>query len=270
MPTAEQQDLIDGLQELLGRDSQVGAVWLAGSLGKGGGDAFSDVDLLVLVTDGALGSTADATLATLADVVTPVLVNRLYGGRVVNVVTDAWQRFDFSFVESADLVRYNARDLKLLFNRTSAAPPDRQPAPYAPSPSQVSAIVQEFLRVLGMLPGALGREEYEIGLRGLDLLRGMTMDLFLEENGVSPAERGGALRRNPFFTAEQRAELATMPPLGADAASLIAGSRTLAAMFLPRARRLAVRIGMEWPAPLEAAARRRLKLALGEDLLPKD
>ncbi|HZZ87355.1 MAG TPA: nucleotidyltransferase domain-containing protein [Caulobacteraceae bacterium] len=270
MPTPAQQQLTVALTRLIETTPAVEAAWLAGSLGRGGGDAFSDVDLLVLVADGGLGAAAEAIAAKLAQEVTPVLINRLYGGRVLNVVTDDWQRFDLSFIEASDLPRYNVRDLQVLFNHACVAPPDRPPEAYSTEPALLLGLVQEFLRVLGMLPGALGREEYEIGLRGIDLLRGMTMDLFLEENGVSPAARGGALRRNPFFTADQRAELARIPPLGADGESLIVGCRALAAIFLPRARRLAGRIGMEWPAALEAAVRRRLKQAIGEDLLPPD
>jgi predicted nucleotidyltransferase len=266
MPTVEQQALIDRLEALLGAEPQVSAVWLAGSLGKGAGDQFSDVDLLVLVEDGALAAAAEAIVARLAEIVTPVLINRLYAGRIVNVVTDDWQRFDLSFVEAGDLARYNAQDLQALFNRAGVAPPDRPPGPYTTDPAQLLGLVQEFLRVLGMLPGALGREEFEIGLRGLDLLRGMAMDLFLEENGVSPAQRGGALRRNPFFNAEQRAALASIPPLSADRESLLAGNLAVASIFLPRARLLAARIGMDWPDAFEAATRRRLKVALGLDL----
>ena len=68
----------------------------AGSLGKGGGDAFSDVDLLVLAQDGKLGELASCVVAGLAQIAKPVLVNQLFGGRVISVVTDEWERFDIS------------------------------------------------------------------------------------------------------------------------------------------------------------------------------
>ena len=108
MPTAEQQSLIDALHRWLEAEPSVRAAWLAGSLGKGGGDQFSDVDLLLLVADGAHAEVSSSLAAKLDTVVKPVLVNRLFGGRVVNVVTDYWERFDLSFVEPAELVRFNA------------------------------------------------------------------------------------------------------------------------------------------------------------------
>ena len=120
--------------------------------------------------------------------------------------------------------------------------------------------------MLGLSVGAMGREEYQLALNGIDLLRRMTMDLMLEENGVSPARRGGALHRNPFLTPEQRAELAALPPLSADRASVIETNRAFAAIFLPRAHRLAARIGMTWPAEFEDATRRHLKQGLGLEI----
>jgi predicted nucleotidyltransferase len=266
MPTVEQQHLIDDLRRLLGAEPRVAAAWLAGSLGKGGGDAYSDVDLLVLVGEGAAAETSAVLAAQLSAIVTPVLVNRLHGGRILNVVTDDWRRFDLSLVEPADLARYNAADLTVLFNRGVLVPPTRPEAAYRVGPEQLLALVQEFIRVMGLLPVALGREEYVLGLSGLELLRRMCVNLMLEENGISPAKRGGALHRNPMLTLKQRAELASLPPASADRQSLIAGNRALAPIFLPRARRLADEVGMAWPTELEAAARRYLKATVGLDI----
>jgi hypothetical protein len=262
VPTSEQQCLIDALRCLVEAEARVEAAWIAGSLGKGGGDQYSDVDLLLLVADGAIAEVCAALAVKLSAVVKSVLVNKLFGGRILDVVTDDWQRFDLSFVEAADLARYNAAELTTLFNRTGRAPPTRPDAPYQTLPDQLLTLVQEFLRVLGMLAGAVGREEYELGLRGVDLLRGMTLDLMLEENGVSPSKRGGALRRRPFLTAEQLGALATIPPQAAARESVIAANRAIAAIFLPRARRLAARIGMVWPTEFEDATKRHLELKL--------
>lgn len=266
MPTPEQQALIDALRRWLDREPTVEAAWLAGSLGKGGGDRYSDVDLLLLVADGAHAEVSSSLAETLGEVIKPVLVNKLFGGRVLNVVTDDWQRFDLSFVEAADLARYNAAELTGLFNRTDHVPPTRADAPYQTPPDTLLKLVQEFLRVLGLSVGAMGREEYQLALNGIDLLRRMTMDLMLEENGVSPARRGGALHRNPFLTAEQRAELAALPPLSANRESVIETNRAFAAIFLPRAHRLAASIGMAWPSNFEDATRRHLKQGLGLEI----
>ncbi len=266
MPSAEQQCLIDALHRLLEAETRVEAAWLAGSLGRGAGDEFSDVDLLVLVEEGAAASASPAIVEGLGAVVKPVLVNRLYGGRIINVVTDDWQRFDLSIVEAADLTRYNPAELTPLFNRGDRAPPVQPDIPYQTAPDALLQLVREFLRVLGLLVVAVGREEYELGLRGADLLRGMTLDLMLEENAVAPSKRGGALRRRPLLTADQLAGLAAIPPQAATRAGVIEPNLAIAAVFLPRARRLAARIGMEWPTEFESATRRHLKRRLQLDI----
>jgi hypothetical protein len=266
MPVAEQQRLIDTLHRWLEAEAGVLATWLAGSLGKGGGDQFSDVDLLLLVGEGAQAQVSGSLAAKLDTVVTPVLVNQLFGGRVLNVVTDDWQRFDLSFVEAAELARFNAAELTMLFNRTDHTPPTPTDAPYRTPPDALLKLVQEFLRVLGLSVGAMGREEYQLALNGIDLLRRMTMDLMLEENGVSPAGRGGALHRNPFLTEEQRTALAALPPLSANRSSVVETNCAFAAIFLPRARRLASEIGMAWPTDFEEATRRHLKRGLGLEI----
>jgi len=266
MPSAEQQSLIDALRRFLESDQRVEAVWLAGSLGRGAGDDYSDVDLLVLVADGAVATTSTALARGLGEVVKPVLLNELYGGRILNVVTEDWQRFDLSIVEGADLPRYDSAELTTLFNRADRAPPVQPDLQYQTAPEALLKLAQEFLRVLGLLVGAMGREEYELGLRGVDLLRGMTLELMLEENGIAPSKRGGALHRRPFLTADQLADLATIPPQAATRAGVIAPNLAIAAIFLPRARRLAAKIGAAWPTEFEAATGRHLKLKLQLDI----
>ncbi len=266
MTTRAQQALVDGLEKLLRSESRVEAAWLAGSLGRGRGDEYSDVDTLALASDGMAAEVSAALAANLAGVAKPVLVNRLYGGRVLNVVTEDWQRFDISIVQGDELNRYDARDLTLLFNRSGRNPPVHPDISYVTPPDQLLNLVNEFLRVLGLLPVGAGREEWTLGLTGVDLLRRMTVDLMLEENGISPARRGGALHRNPLLTAEQREALENLAPQSANRESIFEANREFAAIFLPRARRLADRIGMPWPTPFEDATRRHLKKTVGLEL----
>jgi predicted nucleotidyltransferase len=267
--TDDQRLLIDALQRLLEAQPRIEAAWLAGSLGAGGGDRFSDVDILVLAVDAEAGEVStqlqkSLALPELEPVLRPVLVNALFGGRVLNVVTADWGRFDLVVVHRADLDRYNRDALQPLFNRGVSQPPSRPDQPYRTSPPDLLKLVQEFLRVLGLAVVGLGRAEYEVSLAGVDLLRRMTIDLMLEENGVAPAQRGGALRRNPLLTAGQRAELAGLPPVMADREGLLAANSAFARLFLPRAHRLAAEIGMAWPTELEAATARHLWKHLGQ------
>jgi predicted nucleotidyltransferase len=258
MPTTDQQHLIDEIARRLDAEPAVEALWLAGSLGKGQGDAFSDVDLLVLVADGPTGEISAGLARDLAPALRVVLVNSLYGGRVLNMVTADWARFDLTLVQREDLQRYDSNALTPIFNKGESNSPVQAQAPYRTSPAELLKLVNEFLRVIGLTPVAMGREEYQLALNGVDLLRRMTMDLMLEENGVSPASRGGALHRNHLLTAEQRDALQALPVIAAERTSILAGNAAFAGLFLPRARRLGAEIGMEWPSAFEDATRRHL------------
>lgn len=264
--TDAQEGLLGVVTALLAASEAIEAAWLAGSLGRGVGDAFSDIDILALTESGqamdASRRIADAVLRE----VRPPLLNALYGGRVLNVVTAGWERFDISFVEPPDLARYHGGWLTPIFNRGSHAPPEGEPAAYRATPAAVLALVNEFFRVLGLLAVGVGRREWVLGLTGVDLLRRMTIDLMLEENGVGPAERGGALRRDAFLTEDQRDDLAGLSPVRADRAGIIAANAEVAAIFLPRARRLATATGAQWPAAFEAATRRHLRERVGLEL----
>lgn len=262
MATAEQQRLVEGIGRLLQAEPRVEAAWLAGSLGAGAGDAYSDVDVLALAADGALDEVSAAVVGSLPTIARPALVNSLFGGRVLSVVTDGWERFDISLVQAEDLARYDAAALTPLFNRGDRAPPTQPDRPYRTAPDQLLKIVNEFLRVLGLLPVVVGREEYALALSGVDHLRRMTFDLMLEENGIAPWKRGGALHRNPLLTATQRAQLEALPPQAARRDSVIEAHLAFAALFLPRARRLASEIGMTWPEDFESATRRHLESKL--------
>lgn len=262
-PTLEQQGLVDAIVRVLGADPEIEAAWLGGSLGRGAGDAFSDVDIVALVADAPAAQVGLRYSRDVASIAEPALVNVLYGGRVINVVTTDWGRFDISFIEPVELARFSASQLTALFNRGSRNPPRDAPAAYQTEAPTVLRLVNEFLRVLGMLVGCVGREEYLLGLAGADILRRLTIDLMLEDNGVGPTERGGALRRNPLLTPDQQGELEALAPVAANRAGIIAANTELAAIFLPRARRLADRIGMEWPLAFETATKRHLRDRLG-------
>ena len=264
--SGEQRAIIDAAHRTLWRDPEIEALWLAGSLGDGRGDAFSDVDLLVLAVDGKVGEVAARYTRDVATIAEPVLVNQLYGGRILNVVTMQWQRFDLTFVEGGDLGRFDAAHLTGLFNKGTRSPAPLPTQPYRTQPDRLLKLVNEFLRVLGLSVVALGREEYLVGLRGVELLRQMTIELMLEENGVGPAQRGGALHLNGLLTSLQREALEALTPISASRERIMAASRQLAGIFLPRARPLAAQVAMDWPEAFEAATRRHLRERLNFSL----
>jgi len=262
--TEAQQALLDALVAHLEREPLVEAAWLAGSLGAGGGDAFSDVDLLLLAGEGGWQALSARLSESLKPALDLVLLNRLFGGVVLNAVTAGWGRFDLTLIARDGLARYDAGKLTALFNRGDAAPPVKPaPPPYRTPPDKLIGMGNEFLRVIGLSPVAVGRGELQLALSGIDILRRLTFDLMLEENGVAPETRGGALHPSRFLTEAQTAQIAALPTIAAEPESLARGTEAFAAVFLPRAKTLAAAIGAEWPQAFEEATRRHLAATLG-------
>jgi predicted nucleotidyltransferase len=254
---------LDAITTVLSGDPQIEAAWLSGSLGFGGGDAFSDIDVLALVAGEPAREVGRRYAKEASSIAPAALVNPLFDGRVLNVVTMDWRRFDISFVESGDLVQYNALRLTVLFNKGVSSPPVQPPIAYRPSPKVLLRIINEFLRCLGLLVVALGREEWLTAQSGMDILRRLTADLMLEANHLSPAERGGTLHLNRLLTPQQRSDLEALPPMSPNRESVIAANAAIAAIFLPLAKRLAAEAGAPWPAAFEGATRRHLQERLG-------
>lgn len=260
--TADQRETLAAIRRVLDADPEIEAAWLSGSLGRGSGDTFSDVDVLALVASSA--AQVGLRYAREIDAIAPpALVMPLFGGRVLSVVTNEWQRFDLTFVEPADLARFSAAHLTVLFNRGPHAPSEAAPPPYQPSPEVVTRLVNEFLRILGLLVVGTGRSEHILGLTGCELLRRLLVDLMLEENGLGPADRGGALHLNRLLADEQRLALEGLAPVAATREGILASDLEIAALFLPRARELAAQVGATWPAAFEEATRRHLQRHLG-------
>jgi hypothetical protein len=137
---------------------------------------------------------------------------------------------------------------------------------YRADPEALLAAAREFLRVLGLMPTAVGRQEWLAGQEGAHLLRQMLIEMMIEANGIGRAERGGAKKLNPYLTADQRAALEALPPATASREALIGANVALARLFLPLAKDVLAKGGAAWPDALEAATQRHLAKALGVEL----
>lgn len=264
--TDAQQSLIDQLTGVLAADPRVRSVWLHGSLGRGIGDPWSDVDLAIEVAepdratclaDYACGRTGLPDLA----------MARPIFGRILTAVTPDWARFDLMFVTGEELARLDRAALRPLLGDPGSQPSPLAPVAEAGAPARLAALVEEFLRVLGLTPVGVGRGEWLVMQHGTELLRRMLVDLMLEENGFgSPEVRGGVKRLNPFLSETQRATLERLEPPLARPEALLAATVELARLFLARARPLAERLGTPWPEAFETATRRHLRTALGLEI----
>jgi predicted nucleotidyltransferase len=262
--TAEHEALLGELRAVLAADPRVRSLWLSGSLGRGEGDAWSDIDLTVVAEAADLPALIADFHRPRQDM-PPQVFSQLVHGRIVSAITPDWMRFDIAFVTPTEFAVQDGASLRRLAGDLDEAPPPRERRRDAGSPTRVLAIAHEFIRILGLLPVAVARQEWIVAQQGFGLLRQLTVDLFLEETALPPGARG-VKRLNAFLTDDQRAALEAIAPPAADEAAIIAANRAIAALFLPRARRLAADLGLDWPEAFEAATRKRLHIDLGLDV----
>lgn len=262
------EPILASLAAPLAADPDVAALFLAGSHGNGTADAFSDIDLLAIAPAAAHRRVADAWRTGVERFVEVVFVGERHGrGVLLNVITADWMRIDLVVLAAADATGRCKAGLRPVFDRIGfhdGLPDDLPPA--QPDPQRVGRTVNEFIRVLGLLPVGLGRGELVMCVKGADLLRDLLIDLMLEECPLP--DRGGALHLGRLLRPQDMAVLEGLPYPQPRRQAVIDAHRALAAAFLPRARRLSAELGVAWPDRFEAATRRRLQEALGLDLGP--
>lgn len=243
-----------GLQLLavLRADERVSGVWAIGSLARGEADRWSDIDLLVAVHTERFAALAEDWQSFLAGITPTVFAQRLGadGKPTITAITQEWHRFDITLASDTDQ-RPHGYVAKPLFIRAGAS----IPFTFITTAVQVdnkrlATLINHFLRVLGLLPVIIGREEWIVGLSPVGILRDALIDLYLLENGVV---RGGAKRLNSLLTDKQRQTLEALPPLTPTQGSIIANHQAIARLFLATARRLAETYDLEYPDRFERA-----------------
>lgn len=246
-------------------DGRVRALFLGGSLGRGGGDAFSDIDLIAVVAPADHRAFAEGARAWV-EAITPIVHWHVPHPPLplFCAITPGWERLDLT-VTVPGMITGTQATLKPLLDHDAvhAALPASAPSRRDPDPRKVEAMVREFLRVLGLLPMVRGRGELVVGITGAGLLRQHGIALLVEAQGFHPPP--GALSLSRVLPPEDLALVEALPLPGASPDSVVETSLAWAGAVLPRARALCDRIGAPWPEPFEAATRAHLKCSLGRD-----
>lgn len=258
-----QQDIIAAAQTAFRDDEAVRGLFLSGSYGRGTQDEWSDVDLLAIVAKNDQRGVADRWKVALNALQPVVYWNELErGGFLINAVTEDWLRCDLYMVEPGDIGHRAQNTIAPLIDRDGIH--DGLPAtlpPKTPNPHALRYQINEFIRILGLTPVAMGRREYVTAVMGNGLLRGLLTDLFMQD--VSDPDTGGILHMSKLLPAEQIRLMSDLPFPNATADALLDANLAIARVFMPRARAMAERLNVEWPEAFEAATRRVLEEKLG-------
>jgi predicted nucleotidyltransferase len=260
-----QDDLIARVTAEVAGLAQVRALFLGGSYGRGSADSYSDIDLIALV-DAEHCADIAAAWRNLLESITRVVFWRAQGrGPVlINAITHEWLRCDIFVVAPAAFTSRAKDSVRLLIDPEGfyeRLPPTLPPI--APDTGRVTYLINEFIRILGLLSVVVGRAEYFTAASGAGVLRDHLMSLMLEE--VPLTDRGGALHLSRLLPTQQMEALRALPFPKPERGAVIDAHFAIARQFFPRARALASRLGIAWPDEFEAATRRHLQTAFGAE-----
>jgi hypothetical protein len=248
-------DLLARAHEVLDADPRVARLEVAGSIGDGSADQWSDLDLHVYVRVDDHAAVV-AEWPTWVAAITPAVFARTpILPFIVNTVTADGLTLDFAILreDTPPFVQPTGFAVGLLSGQR-----------YADHGGAVEYAVAEMLRgTAGPFVSFLERGEHVRHIAGCGHILGLLTTVMLAET-ESPPANGKLL--NSFLTDEQRACLESLPPLRATRADVAAFGLAVAGEVLRRARPLFTKYNLTWPTELEAVARDRVA-SIGLELL---
>jgi len=255
-------DVIQVITDAISDAPGIRALFLSGSYASGMADEYSDIDFVMVASDGATDEVAEVWRKAVGQTGDIVLWwDRTTVPVLINAITEDWIRTDVIILKPDQMGSQFQSNLKPLFDPDhifeTLAETDQNKGPNLP---KFKYQVEEFIRILGLLHLAAGREEYINGVLGVFHLRNLLVDLLIEETNAP--NRGGILHLNRLITDEQKALLTSLPPAIPNRDAMIFAHLAYAKAYLPLAQKRAAKLGVEWPERFEAATWSRLSEAL--------
>lgn len=261
-----QTDLINAVTASMQRHPHLQGIFLSGSFGSEQNDAWSDVDFLALCLPEHQDQIADQWVEAIRSV-EPIILERRrpFGRLLVNLVTQNWLRADLHITNQKKLRGQGKSGLKAIYDPNNMiAEVPAEPAVSGPNPL---GLTEEFIRVLGLLSVAIGREDYNNAITGLFHMRAQFISLMVLASNDGPT--GGALHLNRLLTEDQQNILAGLPIPLPEKQAIIDAHYKYAQTFLPLARNM---LTTDWPQEFETATLTHLARQLDPKfgtLLPK-
>ncbi len=252
-------DLATGLMQ----NGSIRAFYLTGSHATGHADVYSDLDFVVVTADGATDTLSALWKGTLAELGELILWrDRKVAPTLINAIIAPDLRIDLLMLKPDQLSRYAQDTIAVLFDHDGLSNTLPETTTHtAPNPRVLAWQFEEFIRILGLLPLAIGRAEYINGIAGVGHLRNLLIELLIAETNAP--FRGGALQLNRLLSDEQRDLLTSLPPLIPTRDGVIEAHKAYAAAYLHRARDFAHANDIPWPARFEDVTLTHIGQTLG-------
>ena len=181
-----QESFIQDLTKRAETDPRVRAAWLAGSFGKGIADRWSDVDAHLLIDPAQIDDFQAGVRGWLEALHPLVLYRLMFGGQMVNAMTDEGMRLDvwLHAGENAEVVEGQTQVLYAGDGVLAWKPHPGTELSQAEAAAELDRAIPEFWRCVAMLPVALGRDEKLIGAAGNFLIVLLLTDVLSVQSGI--------------------------------------------------------------------------------------
>ncbi|CAM3265250.1 nucleotidyltransferase domain-containing protein [Stackebrandtia soli] len=262
----EYPTLVARLRDTLAADSRVAGIWLVGSRGRGESDEHSDVDLLVAAASDDVDKLSGSVIDLVSAAFPLVYSQQLGAAPIFNFITKEWLRFDISLCGTEALSRYR-RDGAQLVHGSDDLDALLSDATHelGADAATVERLTIEFMRVLGLLPVVVGRDDIATGVSGAALVRNLLIELMKQDAVV--VDRGGMLSARRVLPDRHYEQLRALPPLHSDSGSVVAYNVTCARLFFPLSRMLYGQCGLAWPDGMHVALAEHLRATLDIELI---
>lgn len=228
------------------------ALWLEGSFGRGRADRYSDLDIHVLIPEADLPAFKVQVEEWLSETEPLVLFNLLFGGRMVNALTEGGLRLDLWPHAGETITLDPARVLVLHERPGSITRTSSPPADSAARGQTALAHLREFWRCISLVPAVIGRNERLVAVIGLNVELNLVAELLLLGSGV--VRDRGVKNLNGSLPADARAHLERLVTLrDLSAQTLVDAHLGLARMVQREGPHIAERFSFDYPKALEVA-----------------
>jgi predicted nucleotidyltransferase len=241
------------LENLLRSDPRIRAAWLEGSLGRGNADRYSDIDLHVLLAESDLAAFQAGAEEWLNAVRPIVLCTLLFGGRMVNALTEEGVRIDL-WLHTEERVSLRPGKAIVLHDPAGLIHFDGKPSPPddAVIAAELEAQIKEFWRCIALLPTVIGREERIVAFQGLNVELNLLINILFK--GYRIERDAGIKKLNAFLPEEARTEIEqALSTVHISDGGLAPAHISLARLTAKYGRIAAGNYGFEYPDRLEAA-----------------
>ena len=253
------QRLLDRATETLSTDDRVVALLAVGSVGRGEADASSDLDLLAAIADEESTEAIAADWEALIARITPSMYRRLLGGRILTVVTPAWQRLDITLLPASGTGLISLGPATIIFDRVGIALPSPLPAQVITAADLVTR-AENFIRSVGLMVTDLERGEHTVLTWASEFLINELVEVMFLQAGRT---RRTLKRIYVDLPHADRNVLEGLQRPDTTPRSIIGSHLAIAAEFLPRIKTLIEEADGGWPSELEDATDRYLRANLG-------